>query len=330
MHTCTLFWVIIFMIREFFFIDRDLNGDWLKLLPNCTLIEEYLPDDYVFEDKSILISDIFSDNTEPSELEFNLLKQLVWGYQFEYYFVKFCLPWFDKDMSNRELKVRYDVRTLLSKSRFNSSEMRLWGTKKSTEKILYYDKMDGDICFFNRFNRFEHNICYDCHRIGKFFSELKTALPDIVKTFLEDRGYEIWRFIEMYDKTRQDYKLYSRNEQVYQADVRQKEKLKCMYPKKLCSAYSNCKDCVIVWEDLFSQSDYPFIAMLIDFKGKVFTESFVRMIRSSSMGEYLSTIEETHIKSIKMLRDRSLDSKQILYMLDWGGITPLDSEGNPI
>jgi hypothetical protein len=327
-----------FYDKKVYFVDKDLNKSAINLLPNCMIIEDYLPDDYIFEANTILMSDIFADDTRPEELETNLLRQMKWAAQCDFYLVKFALPWFEAGHS-KTLKLRYDVRTLLPKSRFNASEMRLWGTKQSEEKILDYALLDRRICFFNRFNRFRGDICYDCYRIGKFFCRLERNIPSIIYSLLSDRGYEVWRFIDMYMSCKAFYDDFTRNETVIGSrgdvltDFGRKSRegvVPCRQPFKLCNFYSGCRDCELIIRNLFDENYMPYLGILLDFNEETFSAAYKQNLENTPKGSMLKMIEKKYESILTMLRTRFKNGNVLLSEIDWGGLTQLDWEGNPV
>lgn len=293
-------------------------------------MKECIDESFVFDINSILLSDVYSDDTPSDKILSNLELQLVWASKVRFYMIKFMLPWDESDKSKR-FKCRFDKRVLMAKSRYNSSEMRLWGCFNSIEQELDFRVLDRRIAYFNRYTRFEHETCVDCWRIGRFFKRSRIDIPNIVHLFFQDRGYEIWRYMSMYQDYNKVYENVSYND-VSDGDFSvYRDKYDCNYPLAICNSYLRCDWCSGLMNTLFDIEDFQWLGIYLDAnRGLVFDDSDLERIRARSDYSYINNyLVDKYSEELRSLKS-CLDPVRELDMIEWNENNVLDSNGDPI
>jgi hypothetical protein len=321
-----------FYDKRIVFIDKDINKKGLSVLPNCVFIEDFIDENFVFEPHSVLISDVYNDNVKFDEIIANLILQMKWASKCDYYFVKFMIPWTEN--SGIPFMCKFDERVLLAKSRHNSSEMRLWGCKDSSMKQLDFRFLDKSIAYFNRFKRFKYKTCYDCWRIGRYFTVNAGLYPDVITVYFSDRGYDIWRFKSMYNDYKLTYKKWTLNEKENEVGIpkcKYDPKKYCKFPYKMCNYYTGCGKCRNHIEMLFDVADLNYLCFELDKNNDIFDDLYREVIFSGELGKIiLSLVNGKYEDSFKILRMSKvgvLDGPQIL---EWTSLNILDVNGDPV
>jgi len=329
-HICILFLGVFFYDKKVIFIDTSINESIIENLPNCFIEKQLIDESYEFVPNSILLSDIYNDKIRPEEILFNLQLQLNWASKVRFYFLKFMLPWAPKE-GMEKYKCKFDKRVLLVKSGYNSSEMRLWGCTTSEEKELDFVRLDRRISYFNRYKRFEFETCIDCWKLGRFFTKTRLIIPKLVYMFLEDRGYDVWRFFAMYADYYGKYKDVSRNEEFNSDFTVSPIKYVCCYPTRICNFHLKCDWCSNLLLTLFDEGDLRFLGHLIDNgRGNVFTQDDLKKMKDRYYFDYVENeMICKYPDELSSLKSCFIPKENAEFM-EWTDINVLDGDGNPV